>query len=85
MATYKVGNMSAVPEEGSCAPEGEAAADRVRYERAQLALADRGWQLRTTDTGTYYAWSPRRAIHLQDLADVEFLVYEFDRKTRARE
>ncbi len=66
-------------------PIDEAAANRLRFERAQLALADRGWQLRTTDTGTYYAWSPRRAIHLQDLADVEFLVYELDRKTGARE
>lgn len=77
--------MSAVPEEGSCAPEDEATADRLRYERAQRVLAKHGWQLRETGTNTFYAWSPRRAIHLQDLADIEFLVYELDRKTGARQ
>jgi hypothetical protein len=66
-------------------PIDEAAADRLRYERAQRVLAEHGWQIRTTETNTFFAWSPRRAIHLQDLADVECLAYELDRKTGGRE
>ncbi len=65
-------------------PAADAVADRLRFERSQRVLAEHGWQLRVTGTDTFYAWSPRRAIHLQDLADVELLVYDLAKKHGAR-